>query len=289
MILELQRADRMRDVFDRVRLPMGEIVARIDVPRRARARMMGVQDPVEHGIAQVDVARCHVDLGTQNPRAVGKFSGPHPREQVEIFVDRPVAERAVPAGLGQRAARQPDVLLRLVIDIGLARANEVLRPGIELLEIIRRIVKVSAPIEAKPADVALDRIDVLLLLPCRIGVVKAEMATSAEFLGNAEIQADRFGVPQMQIAVRLRREPGDDAVVLSGREISRHNIAYKIPARIRSRFVSHCVPFKLRLCAKSASARQGPRCWQFAGSARPRRLGDLFRNETRPEQAPSLN
>ena len=39
MILEFERADRMRDVLDRIRLAVREIVARIDVPRRAGARM----------------------------------------------------------------------------------------------------------------------------------------------------------------------------------------------------------------------------------------------------------
>ena len=32
----------------------------------------------------------------------------------------------------------------------------------------------------------------------------------AEFLRDAEIQADRLGVADMEIAVRLRRKAGDD-------------------------------------------------------------------------------
>ena len=198
----------------------------------------------------------------------------------------PVAERAVPAGLGQRAARQPDLLLRLVIDIGLARANQVLRPGIKLLEVIRRIVKVLAPIEAKPADVALDRIDILLLLLRRIGVVKAEIATSAEFLGNAEIQADRFGVPEMQIAVRLRREPGDDTVVLSGREVA------ATISRMKSRpasAVNSSVIVCLSSCAYVPNP-QAPAKGRDVGRLRDRHgragLADLFRNENRTEQPP---
>ena len=39
VILEFQRADRMRDAFDRVRLAMGIVVARIDRPFVAGARM----------------------------------------------------------------------------------------------------------------------------------------------------------------------------------------------------------------------------------------------------------
>ena len=87
MILEFERADRMRDVLDRVRLAVREVVARIDSPRVAGARMAGMQNAVEHRIAQIDVAGRHVDLGAQHPRAVREFAGPHAAEQVEIFLD----------------------------------------------------------------------------------------------------------------------------------------------------------------------------------------------------------
>ena len=53
-----------------------------------------MQDAVEHGVAQVDVAGGHVDLGAQHARAVRKFAGLHAAEQVEVFVHRAVAERA---------------------------------------------------------------------------------------------------------------------------------------------------------------------------------------------------
>ena len=75
----------------------------------AGARMVGVQDAVEHRVAQVDVAGRHVDLGAQHARAVRKFAGAHAAEQVEIFLDRAVAERAVLAGSVSvpRAAASP--------------------------------------------------------------------------------------------------------------------------------------------------------------------------------------
>ncbi len=87
MIFEFQRADRMRDAFDGIGLAMGIVVARIDAPLVAGARMMRMQDAVEHGIAQVDVAGGHVDLGPQHARAVLELARPHAAEQVEIFVD----------------------------------------------------------------------------------------------------------------------------------------------------------------------------------------------------------
>ena len=95
MILEFERANRMGDVFDRIRLAVRIVIARIDfhcVPVRGCA---GVKNAVHHRIAQIDVARRHVDLGAQNARAVRKFAGTHAAEQVEVFVHAAIAERAV--------------------------------------------------------------------------------------------------------------------------------------------------------------------------------------------------
>ncbi len=99
--------------------------------------MGGVQDTVEHRIAKVDVARGHVDLGAQHPRAVGELAGAHAAEQVEVLLDRAIAERAVAAGLGERAARGAHLVLALVVDISLAGADQILGPVVEPLEIIR--------------------------------------------------------------------------------------------------------------------------------------------------------
>ncbi len=76
-----------------------------------------------------------------------------------------------------------------------------------------------APIETEPAHVALDGIDIFLLFLGRIGVVEPQMAAAAEFLGDAEVQADRLGVADMQIAVRLGRKAGDYRLDASGIEI----------------------------------------------------------------------
>jgi hypothetical protein len=64
----------------------------------------GVQNAIEHRIAQVDVARRHVDPGAQHTRTVRELAGAHPPEQVEVFIDCALPERAVLARLGQRAA-----------------------------------------------------------------------------------------------------------------------------------------------------------------------------------------
>ena len=80
--LELEGADRVGDALDGVGLAVGEVVGRVDAPGVAGAGMRGVHDPVENGVAQVDVWRGHVDPRSQDSRPVGELAGPHPLEQV---------------------------------------------------------------------------------------------------------------------------------------------------------------------------------------------------------------
>ena len=72
--LEFERADRVGHALDRVRLAVREVVGRVDAPRVAGARMLGVDDPVEHRVAQVDVRRSHVDAGAQDAGAVRELA-----------------------------------------------------------------------------------------------------------------------------------------------------------------------------------------------------------------------
>ena len=104
-----------------------------------------------------------------------------------------------------------------------------------------------APIEAEPAHVALDGVDIFLLFLGRIGVVEAQMTAAAELLGDAEVETDRLGVADMQIAVRLGREAGDDRLVPAGREIGANDVADEVlpgfPCRFSNRHgvtASHC-------------------------------------------------
>jgi hypothetical protein len=75
-----------------------------------------------------------------------------------------------------------------------------------------------APLEAQPADVLLDGVDVLLVLGLGVGVVETEVASPAVLLRDAEVEADRLGVADVEIAVRFRGETGDhpSAVLASG-------------------------------------------------------------------------
>ena len=61
-------------------------------------------------------------------------------------------------------------------------------PRVELLEVVGRVEELAAPVEAEPADVGLDRVDVRLLLLLGVGVVEPEVAAAAELARDAEVE-----------------------------------------------------------------------------------------------------
>ena len=77
MVFVFQRANRMRDSFDGIRLAVGEVVHGVDFPLVARARMRCIQDAVHHRIAHVDIAAGHVDLCSQHRLAFLETAGAH--------------------------------------------------------------------------------------------------------------------------------------------------------------------------------------------------------------------
>ena len=225
MVSELERAQRVADALDGIGLAVRKIVAGIDRPCCAGARMLGVQDAVEDRIAEVDVARRHVDLGAEHASAVREFAGAHAAEEIEILLDRAATEGAVAAGLGQRTAGDPHLLLALVVDVGLASADQDFGPFVEAVEIVGCVVEAVTPIEAQPAHIADNRVDVLLIFFGRVGVVEAEVAAAAEFRSDTEVEADRLGMADMEIAVGLRREARHDCGHPHVSEVGTNDIA----------------------------------------------------------------
>ena len=116
----------------------------------AGAGVRGMQDAVEHRVAQVDVAGRHVDLGAQHAGAIRELAGAHPAQQVQVLLGRAIAVGAIAAGLGQRAAVGADLLGRQVVDIGVAVADQVLGPFVQVLEVIRG--EIQMPPQSKPSQ-----------------------------------------------------------------------------------------------------------------------------------------
>ena len=97
-----------------------------------------------------------------------------------------------------------------------------------------------APVEAEPAHVALDGVDIFLLFLGRVGVIETQIAMAAELLRHAEVEADRLGVADMQIAVRLGRKAGDDLLDAAGIEVGLDDVADEVAPGLRRRRFTAC-------------------------------------------------
>ncbi len=99
-----------------------------------------------------------------------------------------------------------------VVDVGLSGFDELDGPLVELGEVVGGVAE-AVPLEAQPADVFLDGVDVLLLFFFGVGVVEAQVGLAAELVGEAEVDADGLGVADVEIAVGLGGKAGlDDGV-----------------------------------------------------------------------------
>jgi hypothetical protein len=79
---------------------------------------------------------------------------------------------------------------------------------VQLFEIIRGVEFLVAPVETEPANVLLNRVDILDVLARGVGIVKTQVANSLELPGNPKVQADGLSVADMKIPIGLGGETG---------------------------------------------------------------------------------
>ena len=166
---------------------------------------MRVTDAQQQRIAHDHVRMRHVDLRTQHVRSVRKLARLHPAEQIEILTRGPRTIGAIDARRRHRAAIDANLLLTLRIDVRLPLPDQQLRDVVELREVVAGVVE-AVPLEAKPTDILLDRFDIAYVFGRWIRIVEAQIAPPVEFPGDAEVQADRLRVANVQKAVRLGRK-----------------------------------------------------------------------------------
>src|SRR6201990_1435850 len=93
VVFEFERAQRMRDVLERIRNAVRVVVHRIHAPGVAGAVVMREADAVQHRVAHIEVRRRHVDLRAQHVLAFLELAGLHAAEQVEVLFDGALAIR----------------------------------------------------------------------------------------------------------------------------------------------------------------------------------------------------
>ena len=119
------------------------------------------------------------------------------------------------AGVVGVAAVVLELLGGQLADVGQALLDEVHGQLVGLLKVVGAVEEAVAPVEAQPVDVLLDGVHVLRVLLGGVGVVHAQVADAAEFLGGAEVDGQGLAVADVEIAVGLRGEPGVDRFPLA--------------------------------------------------------------------------
>jgi hypothetical protein len=203
----------MGDALHGIREAVGEIVHGINAPFVAGAVMMGLADAVNGGVPHQYVGMGHVDFGPQHMGAIFEFTVAHALEQVEVFFHRPVAMRALSARFGECAAVFADLFGTEAVHIGLAVFDQTDGEIVELFEIIGGIV-FAAPASRSPASER-PLMESTYSTSSLAGLVssKRRLHVPPNF-GQAEIQADRLGVADMQVTVGFRRETGGHPAVV---------------------------------------------------------------------------
>ena len=262
MIDKLQRADAVGDAFEVVAEAVGVIVKRVDAPLVAGVVVRDVADAVEQGIAEPHIGRGHVDFAAKRAGAVGKLAGSHALKQIEILFDATVAKRTFFAGGIGRSAVEFGFVGGQVADVSFAIFNELESVFEELIKVVAGeerfavgtggngcevIVGLAVggdesrmralwfetetpigPARDQPLYVGRNRVDVCDVFFDGVRVVEAEIALTVVFAGDAEVQADRLGVTDMEVAVGLGRESRDDLGVAFFGDLGRDEVADKI-------------------------------------------------------------
>src|SRR5690625_6317032 len=101
-------------------------------------------------------------------------------------------------------------------------------PLIELLEVIGSETNLAVPLVTQPLNSFFDGVDVLLVLFFRVGVVKTQIANATKLLCHTEVQADRFRVSDVQVAIGLGWKSGEHLFDHSLLQIFANNILNKM-------------------------------------------------------------
>ena len=138
-------------------------------------------------------------------------------------------ETAIDALLAEVAAVVAHLFGGLLIHIGVAGLDQMFGCAVHEVKIIAGLVGLVLawsiaylrPVKTQPLHRVDDAVDVLKLFFFGIGVVKAQVADAAIFTRQPKIEANAFGMADMQIAIGLRWEtqahPG--RVRLTGRMV----------------------------------------------------------------------
>ena len=140
VVLELERAERVRDPLDRVGQPVREVVERVDAPGVAAPVMRAWRIRSSSGSRMIMLGCAMSILARSTCAPSGNSPACMRRQQVEVLLDRPLAIDARRARRRHRAAAARISLLGLRVDVRLALLHQQLGDLVQLLEVVAGVV-----------------------------------------------------------------------------------------------------------------------------------------------------
>ena len=205
MVFKFKWTKRVRYALFCVRERVRKIIHRVNAPLIAGAVMMCFKYAVNYRVAHIEVWRRHIDFSAKHHFAFVNFTGSHLPEQFAWLVNRSVSVQTVNTWLGKCAAHTSYFIRTWLINISKTFINEFKRALINKIKIIGSIVNIC-PVKTEPFYIFHNCVNVFNILFCGICIVKPQVADAAVFFRGAEIDANRFCVAYMQIAVGLGRK-----------------------------------------------------------------------------------
>ena len=181
----------------------------------------------------------HVNLGAEHQCAWLTFSAVHELKQSQVLLHWAVAIGAVGAGRSGSTLLLGYHLSALLVNVGASLFDEPYGKVPQLLEIVGGIVNVC-PFEAQPLDVLFYVFYIFRVLLHGVRVVEAQVAHAAVFLGQSEVDGNRLGVSNVQVAIRFWWETRLNAsAVLAGSQVVNHYL-FNEAHRLFLLALSHC-------------------------------------------------
>ena len=197
----------MCDTLEVVALAVRKVIHRVCLPLLAGAVVCCLYDAVYDRVAEVHVGACHVYLGTQHHLTLLNLASVHLLEQFKALFDWTVTVGAVCAGLCGCTLLLGNLLCALLVDIRLALLDEFDGKIPQLVKVVRSIVYVC-PVETKPLYILHNRINILHILFCWVGVVEAQVAYAVVLLCHTEVHAYCLCMADVKVSVWFGRETG---------------------------------------------------------------------------------
>ena len=153
---------------------------------------------IDRRIAQVAIGRSHINFSAQDIVAFHVRWLARSRARFSATL-RLCPGRCSPGWVGDRDSSWG--FRGEFADIGVALIDQLIGIADHLFKAVRGPVEMFAPVITQPLNIAFDRLDIMRIFRCRVGVIKAQVGAPIVFFSGAKIEMDRFGMPDMQIAI----------------------------------------------------------------------------------------